>query len=294
MSGKNQCSYCYRSFARSEHLSRHERSHRNERPYRCPSCSGTFTRKDVFKRHHTRHHGQPVQASPQQQQHAPGPSNVDPPISLQAGLTPTSSHGAVSVTTRDGMESSSATGFDQADLLLMNSSIMDSLVSVLDYPAVPRSDLFSNLTGQAHQHALAGASRGESGPAAAGAPQVGESPGWKGSFAISEQKRGQLAAEVDPTEEFNVLAFPSRLTWERLLNTFAECFLIYIPCIHTPTWKADLAPPCTIFAMASIGASYHDDNTTATWLHRLATACLKKYVRKPTKPPYMKACILTR
>jgi hypothetical protein len=88
--------------------------------------------------------------------------------------------------------------------------------------------------------------------------------------------------------------FPSRLTWERLLNTFAECFLIYIPCIHTPTWKADLAPPCMIFAMASIGASYHDDNTTATWLHRLATACLKKYVRKPTNSPYMKACILTR
>jgi hypothetical protein len=41
-----------------------------------------------------------------------------------------------------------------------------------------------------------------------------------------------------------------------------------------------------IFAMASIGASYHDDNTTATWLHRLATACLKKYVRKPTNSPY--------
>jgi hypothetical protein len=102
------------------------------------------------------------------------------------------------------MEPSSATGFDQADLLLMNSSIVDSLVSVLDCPAIPRSDLFSTLTGQAHQHVLAGpvsscgAFRGESGPAPARTPQVMESPGWKGSFAISEQKRGQLAAEVVP------------------------------------------------------------------------------------------------
>jgi hypothetical protein len=102
------------------------------------------------------------------------------------------------------MEPSSATGFDQADLLLMNSSIVDSLVSVLDCPAIPRSDLFSALTGQAHQRVLAGpvsscgAFRGESGPAPARAPQVMESPGWKGSFAISEQKRCQLAAEVVP------------------------------------------------------------------------------------------------
>ncbi|KAJ1709126.1 hypothetical protein NYO67_8705 [Aspergillus flavus] len=124
----------------------------------------------------------------------------------------------------------------------------------------------------------------------ASSSQVVKSLEWKGSFAISEQQWHQLASEqqwhhlastlniVRPVENLNDLKIPSRLTLERLLRAFAECFLIYIPCIHMPTWKAELAPPCMIFAMASIGASYYDDDATATSLHCIAQMCIKNHI----------------
>ncbi|GMG09198.1 unnamed protein product [Aspergillus oryzae] len=133
----------------------------------------------------------------------------------------------------------------------------------------------------------------------ASSSQVVKSLEWKGSFAISEQQWHQLASEqqwhhlastlniVRPVENLNDLKIPSRLTLERLLRAFAECFLIYIPCIHMPTWKAELAPPCMIFAMASIGASYYDDDATATSLHCIAQMCIKNHVSEYRKvSPY--------
>ncbi|KAI3124870.1 hypothetical protein CBS147330_6830 [Penicillium roqueforti] len=60
------------------------------------------------------------------------------------------------------------------------------------------------------------------------------------------------------TEDIISFTFPSRFTLER---------------------KADLAPPCMIFAMASIGAIYYDDELTAASLHRMSKANTIKYVQ---------------
>jgi hypothetical protein len=126
-------------------------------------------------------------------------------------------------------------------------------------------------------------------------PQITDPLAWKGSFAISEQKHRELNFEacmvaaaspdtmlmLDPAtqiQEQTSLSIPSRFTLERLISTFAECLLVYIPCIHTPTWKAEEAPPCFIFAMASIGAEFYDDIKTCRSLHRIAKALLRRYV----------------
>lgn len=53
---QHKCSICSQAFARAEHLIRHERSHRKERPFSCVHCNATFTRKDLVKRHLTRSH----------------------------------------------------------------------------------------------------------------------------------------------------------------------------------------------------------------------------------------------
>ena len=47
----HHCHRCGRSFARHEHLQRHERSHTKEKPYRCLECTSAFTRKDLLTRH---------------------------------------------------------------------------------------------------------------------------------------------------------------------------------------------------------------------------------------------------
>ncbi|TGZ80599.1 hypothetical protein EX30DRAFT_55163 [Ascodesmis nigricans] len=48
---KYKCAYCARAFSRSEHRSRHERSHTKERPFGCHKCRSTFVRRDLLLRH---------------------------------------------------------------------------------------------------------------------------------------------------------------------------------------------------------------------------------------------------
>ncbi|KAE8414346.1 fungal-specific transcription factor domain-containing protein [Aspergillus pseudocaelatus] len=45
------CPRCRRQFSRGEHLTRHLRSHANERPYQCGSCGKAFNRCDLLNRH---------------------------------------------------------------------------------------------------------------------------------------------------------------------------------------------------------------------------------------------------
>ncbi|KAK6499732.1 hypothetical protein TWF481_010089 [Arthrobotrys musiformis] len=50
------CSICTRSFARLEHLKRHERSHTKEKPFECPECLRCFARRDLLLRHQQKLH----------------------------------------------------------------------------------------------------------------------------------------------------------------------------------------------------------------------------------------------
>ena len=50
------CAACGRSFARLEHLKRHERSHTKEKPFACPECTRCFARRDLLLRHQQKLH----------------------------------------------------------------------------------------------------------------------------------------------------------------------------------------------------------------------------------------------
>lgn len=50
------CTICTRSFARLEHLKRHERSHTKEKPFQCPVCERCFARRDLLLRHRQKLH----------------------------------------------------------------------------------------------------------------------------------------------------------------------------------------------------------------------------------------------
>lgn len=63
---KYKCQFCARAFSRSEHRSRHERSHTKERPFKCLKCRSTFVRRDLLLRHdrtvHAKDGGVPLQS----------------------------------------------------------------------------------------------------------------------------------------------------------------------------------------------------------------------------------------
>ncbi|KEQ76066.1 hypothetical protein M436DRAFT_40170 [Aureobasidium namibiae CBS 147.97] len=50
------CGTCGRSFARLEHLKRHERSHTKEKPFECQECKRCFARRDLLLRHQQKLH----------------------------------------------------------------------------------------------------------------------------------------------------------------------------------------------------------------------------------------------
>ncbi|KAI5292451.1 hypothetical protein KEM52_006348 [Ascosphaera acerosa] len=84
---KYKCQYCSRAFSRSEHKSRHERSHTKERPFKCMKCRSTFTgdaaggqrvwKKKGQKRTTRRVMIRPSRAKPKVESQGQGPAGQD-------------------------------------------------------------------------------------------------------------------------------------------------------------------------------------------------------------------------
>lgn len=53
--GRWQCYLCSRTYERQDHLSRHLKSHDNERNHRCPDCGKGYNRADLLNRHRAAH-----------------------------------------------------------------------------------------------------------------------------------------------------------------------------------------------------------------------------------------------
>ncbi|KIV94016.1 hypothetical protein, variant [Exophiala mesophila] len=77
---KYKCQYCNRAFSRSEHRSRHERSHTKERPFKCQKCRSTFVRRDLLLRHdrtvHAKDGGVPLQSEGRKKTNTTNSSSV--------------------------------------------------------------------------------------------------------------------------------------------------------------------------------------------------------------------------
>ncbi|KAF2004190.1 hypothetical protein P154DRAFT_572226 [Amniculicola lignicola CBS 123094] len=79
---KYKCQFCNRAFSRSEHRSRHERSHTKERPFKCLKCRSTFVRRDLLLRHdrtvHAKDGGVPLHSEVKRRTSTKAPE-VSPP-----------------------------------------------------------------------------------------------------------------------------------------------------------------------------------------------------------------------
>ncbi|KAF9775788.1 hypothetical protein IL306_006099, partial [Fusarium sp. DS 682] len=103
---KYKCQFCNRAFSRSEHRSRHERSHTKERPFKCMKCRSTFVRRDLLLRHdrtvHAKDGGVPL--------HSDGKRRAGP--KTRAVGAPSKSSIAIDTSTLEQMESGADGIFD--------------------------------------------------------------------------------------------------------------------------------------------------------------------------------------
>ncbi|KAI9811196.1 MAG: hypothetical protein M1832_000951, partial [Thelocarpon impressellum] len=88
------CGTCARSFARLEHLKRHERSHTKEKPFECPECTRCFARRDLLLRHQQKLHMTATPSRPRNGRRessgsaaAPGPGRVRKSSTAGGGAT---------------------------------------------------------------------------------------------------------------------------------------------------------------------------------------------------------------
>ncbi|KAH8668367.1 fungal-specific transcription factor domain-containing protein [Xylariales sp. PMI_506] len=104
---KYKCQFCARAFSRSEHRSRHERSHTKERPFKCMKCRSTFVRRDLLLRHdrtvHAKDGGVPL--------HSDGKRRAGPKAPRAVG-GPSKSSIAIDNATIEQIEASSDGNFD--------------------------------------------------------------------------------------------------------------------------------------------------------------------------------------
>lgn len=101
------CGTCARSFARLEHLKRHERSHTKEKPFECPECTRCFARRDLLLRHQQKLHMTTTPASkPRQNRRESNASLAPNPTKVRknsvANATPTGRPRANTISHIDG------------------------------------------------------------------------------------------------------------------------------------------------------------------------------------------------
>lgn len=81
------CLTCQRTFARREHLNRHELSHTKEKPFECNECSRCFSRRDLLLRHKQKLHITNPYVRPRDRVKGDGPSDGDSPMAPMAQMS---------------------------------------------------------------------------------------------------------------------------------------------------------------------------------------------------------------
>ncbi|KAK7227841.1 hypothetical protein V2G26_000011 [Clonostachys chloroleuca] len=93
---KFSCTHCEATFKRVAHLRRHDKTHQNEKPYRCELCPVSSSRKDVILRHTRNFHPEIASANAEDDlgptsdaEHVAPSVNASTPPSASPRMTPT-------------------------------------------------------------------------------------------------------------------------------------------------------------------------------------------------------------
>ncbi|CVL13523.1 uncharacterized protein FPRN_12084 [Fusarium proliferatum] len=275
---KRSCSICGQVFTRTEHLTRHERSHRGEKPFQCSLCGFASCRKDLLKRHIRRQHS-----------------------SVEGTTVATDSNGTGG---DEGSSSDRRTDFSCDPIFEWGSDMPDFESLTSHGPLTPNvlpsiSDVDIDTFISSVYNGTSPLSFRVDGPPSppASNPHRETSPQSRsvtatktgnesrdatlGTFQISEAKRMQVIDLCRSAWSGMDIAFPSCLTLERCIAACFDSLFMVTPCVHVPTWIAEEADASVLLAMAACGARYLRKAELALSLHKVARKVTLAQIRTP-------------
>ncbi|KAJ1337483.1 DNA binding [Microdochium nivale] len=287
---KYKCQFCNRAFSRSEHRSRHERSHTKERPFKCMKCRSTFVRRDLLLRHdrtvHAKDGGVPLHSDGKRRAgtkarnvSTPAKSSLAIDTSTLSEQIESSTEGVFDVETaamlvadlhhkataamRDNgspYDSSPAMSFTPTNTTMMDQTGSSGLPQTAPWDAfVPQGAS----TAKANSVASSGSDSQQSFASA--------SAGFKAPQVLNDDERNRILDNIrahDPERAFlDGFRVPTLAALNRYLATYFGLFHHHLPFLHPSSFSPTETSPALLLAVLSIGALYAFDQDQAYMLH---------------------------
>ncbi|KAJ5811674.1 hypothetical protein N7474_007975 [Penicillium riverlandense] len=283
------CSTCEESFTRSEHLRRHELSHRNHKPHACPHCTLTSARKDVISRHVKKFHRPVSTDSPgrrndnealfpfaQPDINAPTAIGAPPPPSPGATIYPN----PTLEIPYDGSSESLLLGNPPVDLMPdagaprsdvdIDFEILDDYIfQFLQPDATVFAPITSDCSRKTPDHRVE-MTRALDTDYQSNGLFLEVSP------REIEQAEAQLK-QFDVEERLSGFGYPSRYKVIRFLKGFLNYFLPHTPIVHKPTFSLTTTSAPLVLAILSVGAIHVNEAEVATNLHHAVLKLLAEH-----------------
>ncbi|KAI9368544.1 fungal-specific transcription factor domain-containing protein [Aspergillus egyptiacus] len=304
-----ECARCSRSFARLEHLQRHERSHTKEKPFICDKCPKSFTRKDLLVRHERLNHSSPS-AHPGESNNTPPTHQIfeglnvlasavaDQPFPSTAGGDPhllPPAHAPFPAPAPEPTPFSEPFGYEGDDF----TSFLDSipLPSHTYSPTYQPLPLFPPLQfDSGSEYPSTGSTEGAAATHSSVLPRHGtqlpslqleESPTQHRSrtpkvpISVTTQCRDRIISELqDYANVVSDQTIPSRHALSRCLTGYVTGYHDHYPFLHIPTLNIETIPLHLVLSMAALGAQYCREHDTSMSLFRVAKAVTMEHIRR--------------
>ncbi|KAF3015352.1 hypothetical protein E8E14_011177 [Neopestalotiopsis sp. 37M] len=294
---KYKCQFCARAFSRSEHRSRHERSHTKERPFKCMKCRSTFVRRDLLLRHdrtvHAKDGGVPLHSDGKRRAGPKAPRAVGGPSKSSIALDnatleqlEASSEGNFDVETaamlitdlqhktamrHSGLPFDAAPGMSGMAYAQNDTPMMDASASFSSQPmpdVLPRGDVpwdayLTEPHPKTHSVISSGSYNDQQSLASAAnskAPQV-----------LNDDERNMILDNIRVHDSERAIPdgfrVPNLACLNRYLSTYFNLFHHHLPFLHPASFKPTEVSPALLLAVLSIGALYAFDQDQAYLMH---------------------------
>ncbi|KAL4806830.1 fungal-specific transcription factor domain-containing protein [Aspergillus unguis] len=303
-----ECPRCSRSFARLEHLQRHERS---QKPFGCDKCTKSFTRKDLLVRHERlAHSSSPAAPTPESNPTASTEPVFDGLNVLASAVAdnpfPSTSTAAQHILPAPHAPFPTPSAVEPASFNEPFNYEGDDFTSFLDsipLPSHPYSPTYQPLPlfpplqfDSGSEYPSTVGHEGIATPYSSVLPRHGtqlpslqpegsQTPDRvrppKVQIAVTTQCRDRIVNEL--RDYANVIpdpTIPSRHTLSRCLTGYVTGYHDHYPFLHIPTLNIESCPLHFILSMAALGAQYCREHDTSISLFQVAKAITLEHLRR--------------